>query len=205
MKWVVKIIVFLVCTTAAAASAQTAPTTGGVLCWDSVKAAAGYVVHYGQNSNALNFKFDAGGDTQCEISSLPHIDPLHPWYFAVSAYAFDAESELSSPVRWSGLSRTARLHWSGSPSPDVIEYRAYMADGTGSYGETPIYAGPAKSCDTPLLTGGGTYKFKILAVDAAGNQSTLVEIEKTVDGPAAILPADTTAPAPVSNIILIVE
>jgi hypothetical protein len=171
--------------------------------WDPVEGAIGYKVYYGQNEDSMSFSQDVGNNTEYQISLLPHIEPNYPWYFSVSAYAFNVESDKCPAIRWSGLSKSHVLSWSSSESFDVILYRVYMQGTEHDWQSTlPIYEGPELSLQTPLLTGGETYYWRVVAVDSAGNESTVKEISETIGGIPAIHEPDLTPPGEVGSIIL---
>jgi thermitase len=89
---------------------------------------------------------------------------------------------------------TASLDWADAGDTDVVGYRVYQRAASGYWNDLPVASPSASEVVVSGLQGGRTYSFRVAAVDAAGNESSLTLAPAVTPIAAQSAPADSAEP-----------
>ena len=182
------------------------------LAWDAVNdpRVSGYKVYYGTSSRNYTGQVDVGNATTRTISNL--IDGA-TYYFAVTVYDASrvesgysnevvgtvpaAASDTTPPTAPGSLAATPsgtstiNLSWTASTDTvGVTGYRVERCQGASCTNFAQIATPTATTYSSTGLTAGTSYRYRVRAVDAAGNLSAYSSIATATTAATA----DTTAP-----------
>ncbi len=81
--------------------------TGESLYWEkpAVGIVTGYIIHYGTTADNLNNSINVGNVTTKQLDQLT-LKEKNTYFFAISAYNTECESEFSNIVNWTVPDRT---------------------------------------------------------------------------------------------------
>lgn len=184
------------------------------LAWDAVSGASGYTLHYGTSSRNYTAQLNTGAATSGTITGL---SPGVTYYIAVTAvnsagtrsgYSNEVSTTIpgadaTAPSAPASLSATAsgttaaNLAWSASTdNVGVTGYRVERCTGSGCTAFSQVATPTGTTWSNTGLATATIYRYRVRAVDAAGNQGAYSPIATVTTGS----PADTAAPSVPANV-----
>ena len=165
-----------------------------------------YVASYGQYAGA-ELPIDGlehGAVIYVRASAADRADNWSEYLYAQYTVDNTAPTVTGANVSYDEQNNWVTVTWNGNDEEDLVRYAIYRKTNNGSYGLVnyvyPVAGQTAYTYnDTYLDSASVTYTYKIVAVDACGNQSA--QLSDDVDTPEITTPEivlpDRTAPTPV--------